>query len=70
MTDGYDAQHKLLGCGEHLSTYDLTRHGIMVAGHATESLPQILLEIEDDNVYATAIVGLLYGYNENPTESA
>lgn len=71
MTDGYVAQHKLLGCGEHLSTYDLTRHGMLVAGHATESLPQIVLVVENDTVYATAIVGLLYGYSENPTaESA
>lgn len=67
MTGGYNAQYKLLCCGEHLSTFDLTRHGILVAGHATESLPQVVLEIEDDTVYATAIVGLLYGYSDNPT---
>ncbi len=67
MSDGYVADHKLLGCGEHLSTYDLTRHGILVAGHATESLPQIVLEIQDDTIFATAIVGLLYGYSQNPT---
>jgi arsenite oxidase small subunit len=71
LSGGYVAQHKLLGCGEHLSTFDLTRHGILVAGHATESLPQIVLEIEGDTIYATAIVGLLYGYNQNPSaESA
>lgn len=67
MTDGYVAEHKLLGCGEHLSTYDLTRHGMLVAGHATESLPQIVLEIEGETIYATAIVGLLYGYSQNPS---
>lgn len=66
MMDGYVAEHKVIGCDAHLSTFDLTRHGILVAGHATASLPQIVLEIEDDTVYATAIAGLIYGYNQNP----
>ncbi len=67
MAGGYTKEHKLLGCEEHLSTFDLTRHGIMVAGHATDRLPQIILEIEDDQIFATGIVGLLYGYSANPT---
>ena len=39
----------------------------MVAGHATDRLPQIILEIEDDQIFAAGIVGLLYGYSANPT---
>ncbi|MBI3781114.1 MAG: arsenate reductase (azurin) small subunit, partial [candidate division NC10 bacterium] len=41
----YRGQYKVLGpCPFHLSTFDLTRHGMVVAGQATESLPQIVLE--------------------------
>ena len=67
LTGGYFVEHKLLGCDEHLSTFDLTRHGMMVAGHATEALPQIVLETEGDSIYATAITGLLYGHHQNPS---
>lgn len=62
----YNAEHKVAGpCGEHLTTFDLTRHGIVVAGHATQALPQIILEVDGDEIYATGIVGLLYGYAAN-----
>ena len=67
MSDGYLSAHGLLGCGEHLTTFDLTRHGMLAAGHATESLPQIILELVNHEIFATGIVGLLYGYSENPT---
>ncbi|QDT12203.1 arsenate reductase (azurin) small subunit [Planctomycetes bacterium K23_9] len=67
LSQGYIAEHKLVGCGEHLTTFDLTRHGIMVAGHATERLPQIILELDGDEIFATGIVGLFYGYHQNPT---
>lgn len=67
MSSGYVSEHKLLGCGEHLTTFDLTRHGMVVAGHATTSLPQIVLEIESDEIFATGIVGLIYGHHQNPT---
>jgi arsenite oxidase small subunit len=68
LTDGYITQHKLLGCGEHLTTFDLTRHGLVVAGHATQALPQIVLTIDNNDIFATGIVGLLYGHHQNPTE--
>lgn len=62
----YNATHKVAGpCGEHLTTFDLTRHGLVVAGHATQALPQIVLEVDGDDIYATGIVGLLYGYSKN-----
>lgn len=67
LSDGYLSNHNVLGCGEHLTTFDLTRHGMVVAGHATESLPQIVLQVQGDEVYATGIIGLLYGYHQNPT---
>lgn len=62
----YKAEYKLMGpCPFHLSTFDLTRHGMVAAGHATESLPQVVLEIRGQDLYATGIIGLIYGYSDN-----
>ncbi len=66
MSDGFVAEYQVLGCGEHLTTFDLTRHGLVVAGQATSTLPQIVLELDGNDIYATGIIGLLYGYNKNP----
>lgn len=58
----FDAQHPMLGpCPRHLTTFDLTRHGMVIAGHATESLPQIVLEADGDSLYAVGVLGLVYG---------
>jgi len=48
-----------------LTRFDLTRYGIVVSGHATESLPQILLEEEDGQIFATGVRGLIYGRVDN-----
>ncbi len=65
----YKDQYQALGpCPLHLTTFDLTRHGMVISGHATESLPQIVLEIEGDSIYAVGIMGLVYGYS-NMTDS-
>ncbi len=62
--------HRVLGqCPMHLSTFDLTRHGIIVSGQAYESLPQILLELDGDDIYAVGVMGLLYGRNRNLIKS-
>ncbi|MBT6406936.1 MAG: arsenate reductase (azurin) small subunit [Rhodospirillaceae bacterium] len=66
MDGTYKAKHKGLGpCPLHLTTFDLTRHGIMIAGHATESLPQVVLEVDGDAIYATGVMGLIYGKSSN-----
>ncbi len=66
LYDSYKADTKSLGaCPLHLSTYDLTRHGILISGQAYQSLPQILLELEGDDIYATGIFGLIYGRMDN-----
>ncbi len=66
----YLKDHKLVGpCPLHLTTFDLRRHGMVVAGHATESLPQIVLEVEGDDVYATGVMGLIYGKRSNLDKS-
>ena len=62
----YRPEHQVLGpCPFHQSTFDLTRHGMIVAGHATESLPQVLLELDKDDIYAVGMVGLIYGRYDN-----
>lgn len=62
----YQAGDKALGpCPFHQSTFDLTRHGMIVSGHATESLPQVLLELDGDDIYAVGLIGLIYGRYDN-----
>lgn len=53
-------------CPLHLSTFDLTKFGMIVSGHATSSLPQITLEAEGDDIVATGVQGLIWGYSANP----
>lgn len=66
LQDSYKPEHKMLGpCPLHLSTYDLTRHGILVSGQAYQSLPQVLLEVEGDDIYAVGMFGLIYGRFDN-----
>lgn len=62
----YKAADKALGpCPLHLTTFDLTRHGIFISGQAYQSLPQVLLELEGDDIYAVGMFGLIYGRFEN-----
>ena len=62
----YKDEHKILGpCPCHFTTYDLRINGMVVLGQATENLPQITLAIEDDDVYATGTMGLIYGFRDN-----
>lgn len=65
----YKPEHQVLGpCPLHLTTFDLTRHGMVASGHATESLPQIVLEIQGDDIYAVGVMGLVYGYSAMTTK--
>lgn len=60
-------EHGILGpCPLHLSTFDLAKHGMVVSGHSTTSLPQIALELDGDDIVATGVMGLFFGYNRNP----
>lgn len=62
----YQAADKALGpCPLHLTTFDLTRHGIFISGQAYQSLPQVLLELEGDDLYAVGMFGLIYGRFDN-----
>lgn len=60
----YKEEYQALGpCPLHLTTFDLTRHGMVISGHATEALPQIVLEIQGDDIFAVGVMGLVYGYS-------
>ena len=62
--------NRVLGqCPLHLSTYDLTRHGIIISGQAYQSIPQVLLELDGDDIYAVGMMGLLFGRSQNLMES-
>ena len=62
----YKPADKALGpCPFHQTTFDLTRHGMVISGHATESLPQVLLELDGDDIYAVGLIGLIYGRYDN-----
>lgn len=66
LSGSYKADTKSLGaCPLHLSTYDLTRHGILISGQAYQSLPQVLLELEGNDIYAVGVFGLIFGRYDN-----
>ncbi len=66
LLGSYKAQHQVMGpCPNHLSTYDLTRHGMVISGHSTQGLPQITLEARGDEIYATGVMALIYGFGDN-----
>jgi arsenite oxidase small subunit len=62
---GYQRDRKRFLCNCHQSVYDPAREGYVVQGVAQRPLPQIALEVEDGNIVATGINGLIYGYRDN-----
>ncbi|MDP6604972.1 MAG: arsenate reductase (azurin) small subunit [Dehalococcoidia bacterium] len=62
----YRPEHAAIGsCACHFTTFDLTHRGMVVIGQATENLPQILLEIDGDDILAIGTLGILYGSRDN-----
>ena len=62
----YNDEHKIMGpCPCHFTTFDLRQNGMVVLGQATQNLPQIALDVEDGEVYATGVTGLFYGTANN-----
>lgn len=62
----YRREHALTGpCPLHLTTFDLRRHGMVASGHATESLPQVRLEVVEGEIWATGMMGLIYGLDRD-----
>lgn len=71
LAGAYKGAYKVLGpCALHLTTFDLTKHGMVVSGQATESLPQVVLETKRDEIYAVGMMGLIYGYADNTARRA
>ena len=66
MTTTFDGVAGIAGpCPLHWTTFDLSRHGMVISGHATISLPQIQLELDGDDIYAVGVIGLIYGTHDN-----
>ena len=67
MQGTYSPEYGMLGpCPFHFSRFDLSKNGTMVLGQATQSLPQIVLYLQGDDIYAEGVTGLVYGAYENP----
>lgn len=61
LQDTLQAGIQVLGpCPRHLTTFDLTRYGVVITGHATASLPQVVLELDGDQIRAIGMQGLVY----------
>lgn len=52
-------------CPCHYTTFDISKGGLVVSGAATVDLPQIRLDVEDGDIYATGVDGLVYGQRHN-----
>lgn len=62
----FNPTHAILGpCACHFTTFDLTLRGQVVIGQATEDLPQIVLEVDGDDVLAVGTMGIAYGFRDN-----
>lgn len=63
----YDAAERTFKCPCHYTLFDAELSGQMVCGHATEDLPQIVLEYDskNDTVHAVGVNGKIYGRQTN-----
>ena len=59
------ADTKVLSCPCHFSSFDPARGGIMIVGQATTNLPQVILKVENGNLVATGMRGLIWGRQTN-----
>ncbi len=68
LMEQYKPEHRVIGpCPCHYTTFDLSKSGIVVVGQATQSLPQIVLEMDGADLVAIGVTGLLYGHSSNLT---
>jgi len=63
----YDPSNKALVCPLHYSVFDPARGGMIVVGHGTEYLPQVVLEYDErtGDIYAIGFNRLVYGVESN-----
>ena len=62
----FKREHAVLGpCACHFTTFDLTHRGMVVLGQATENLPQVVLEVDGNDIFAVGVNGIIYGFRDN-----
>ena len=62
----YESSSRRYKCGCHFSVFDPEMGGQQVIGQATQDLPRVLLELDDDgSIRAVGMVGLVYGRQSN-----
>ncbi len=61
----YKADTQILACGCHYSSFDPARGGMQVIGQATTNLPEVVLEVNGDDVIAVGMRGLIWGRQSN-----
>jgi arsenite oxidase small subunit len=63
----FDRNNNCAVCPIHYTQFDLTRGGKVVSGHATQFLPQVMLEFDErtGDIYAVGINQLVYGRVKN-----
>ena len=61
----YNKELQQFECPCHYTKYDAAKDGQMIIGHATGGLPEVLLEIKGDDIYAIGFDGLIFGRINN-----
>ncbi len=63
----YDKETNCAVCLLHYTQFDLARGGAVVVGHATQFLPQVILEFDErtGDIYAVGVNQLVYGRVRN-----
>ena len=59
------ADKQMLVCPCHWSSFDPAKGGRLVIGQASQSLPQVRLDVADGMVRAVGMSGLIYGRHTN-----
>jgi arsenite oxidase small subunit len=66
LRGAYKPEYGILGpCGCHFTTFDLAHRGMVVLGQATQNLPQVILELDGDDINAVGTLGIMYGFRDN-----
>jgi len=61
----YDKKTGVFECPCHHTKYDAAKDGQMIIGHATGGLPEVILEVSGDDIYAVGFEGLIFGRINN-----
>jgi len=66
VSGNVDAERGTAGpCPCHYTNFDLTKGGLVIVGPATTDLPQVRLDVEDGDIFATGMDGLVHGRRKN-----